>query len=262
MSTKPARPRVATLTLTAAAAALTTAAVLLVAPTQALFEPGTPGRDVHYGWDNEVPGNRLIQPAGVRRPQHMDRADVMFGRDNQDLLFGNSGADTLLGGEGSDILVGGPDSGASPPNDVLVGEDGPDVAVWPFDDGNDAFIGDLGTDAVVIGALQLRSGRPRLQEFKGRRVPVVAVSDQQSYTCELEQIPETPETSIQFLVRLYRTDGHVLLNTLRIKDVERVVCPGPVPGQVLVARPVAGRDFEPAPAASLTGLLGAIVNGA
>ena len=76
-----------------------------------LAAPGTPGKDVHFGGDDDNADNPFIQPPGVTAKQHMDNTDLLFGRENKDLLVGKLGDDTLLGGEDSDILIGGPEKG-------------------------------------------------------------------------------------------------------------------------------------------------------
>ena len=76
----------------------------------ATVAPGTPGKDVTRGLDNDNATNTFIQPPGVTAQQHMNNTDVLFGRESGDLLIGNLGSDTLVAGEGPDILVGGPDN--------------------------------------------------------------------------------------------------------------------------------------------------------
>ena len=110
----------------------------------ATMAPGTPGKDVTVGLDNDNAANTFIQPPGVVAKQHMDNTDVLFGRDNADLLRGNLGDDVLVGGRGSDILIGGPENGTPINSDVLLGEEGNDINIWAPGDGSDAFAGDEG----------------------------------------------------------------------------------------------------------------------
>ena len=186
-----------------------TVVVALPPMTYALFEPGTPGDDVHLGFDNDNADNPLIQPPGVSAPQHMSNADVMFGRDGKDLLMGRRGADTLVGGTGSDILAGGPDTPGAPEpeNDVVIAETGNDVMIWAPGDGNDALIGDTEVDSVLLGPFVANTqGNPLLVRYDGRRIPKLAMDDHPEFSCEVVPVPVTEETGTQFLVR-FRIDA-------------------------------------------------------
>ena len=108
--------------LAAAAGAVAVTGVLAGVPANSFFIPGTPGKDVHVGLDNDNADNPFVQPPGVAAKQHMDNTDILFGRGNDDLLIGKLGDDVLLGGKGSDILIGGPEGGSTPNSDVLFGE--------------------------------------------------------------------------------------------------------------------------------------------
>ena len=99
-----------------AAAALASGALVLgttVAATSLTF-PGTPGKDVHIGGDNDNADNAFIQPPGVVAKQHMDNTDVLFGRANDDLLIGKLGDDTLLGAPTPTSWSAAPRRGPSP----------------------------------------------------------------------------------------------------------------------------------------------------
>src|SRR3954452_25253782 len=76
----------------------------------ATVAPGTAGKDVTRGLNNDNATNTFIQPPGVTAQQHMNNTDVLFGRQNDDLLIGNLGSDTLVAGSGADIMIGGPDN--------------------------------------------------------------------------------------------------------------------------------------------------------
>lgn len=98
---------------TAALAIAATGALAGTQPANGLLIPGTPGKDVHIGLDNDNVDNPFVQPPGVAAKQHMDNTDILFGRGNDDLLIGKLGDDVLLGGKGSDILIGGPEGGST-----------------------------------------------------------------------------------------------------------------------------------------------------
>jgi len=144
--------------LTGAALLAAVALATSAAAAMASVDPGTPDKDIHIGKDNDNASNPFIQPPGVAAPQHMNDTDLLFGRGNADLLVGGKGGDTLLGGAGPDILVGGPDRGGDRRDDVLVSDDGDDVAVWSPGDGNDIVDGNAGTDTLVVGPVLTTAG--------------------------------------------------------------------------------------------------------
>jgi hypothetical protein len=239
-----------------AAVALASSAAAAVAAV----DPGTPDKDVHIGRDNDNAGNPFIQPPGVVNPQHMNDTDLLFGRGNADLLVGNKGGDTLLGGPGPDILVGGPDRGSDRRDDVLVSDDGDDVAIWSPGDGNDIVDGNDGTDVLVVGpVLTTVGGGLRLDTWTlNRAIPKVDLAQATNQTCELVPVPESEHLGVQYLLRL--SAGGPLLNTLRLKEMEAVVCPGPYAGTARVADLTAGKpSFSTVPVANVRGLAGAIV---
>jgi hypothetical protein len=226
----------------------------------AAVEPGTPDRDVHIGADDDNASNPFIQPPGVSAPQHMNDTDLLFGRGNADLLVGGKGGDTLLGGPGPDILVGGPDRGSDRRDDVLVGDDGDDVAVWSPGDGNDIVDGDDGTDTLVVGpVLTTVGGGLRLDtRTLNRAIPKVHLDGASNQTCQLVPVPESEHLGVQYLLRI-SVDG-VLQNTLRLKQMEAVVCPGPYTGTARVADLTDGTaSFSTVPVSAVRGLAGAIV---
>jgi hypothetical protein len=204
---------------------LVAAAVLALAATAgaphvlAAVVPGTPGNDVTVGSDRDNASNSFLQPPGVSAKQHLDRTDVLFGRAGDDLLAGRLGDDVLVGGPGHDIAVGGKGS------DTFLGDDGDDVSVWSPGDGSETFVGDVGTaDTQVVGTLLTQAGGgPQLKSYAGRQVPRVDL-DGQSYTCTLVAVPAAQQLGEQYILRLQV--GGSLQATLRLKDVERVVCAG------------------------------------
>ncbi|MEP6651589.1 MAG: hypothetical protein ABJA74_17000 [Lapillicoccus sp.] len=226
----------------------------------AAAEPGTPDKDVHLGLDNDNSSNPFIQPPGVATPQHMNDTDLLFGRGNADLLVGNKGGDTLLGGPGPDILVGGPDRGSDRRDDVLVADDGDDVAVWSPGDGNDIVDGNDGTDTLIVGpVLTTIGGGLRLDtRTLNRAIPKVDIDGFATQTCQLVPVPESEHLGVQYLLRV-SVEG-VLQNTLRLKDMEAVVCPGPYAGTARVADLTAGKpSFSTVPVSHVRGVAGAIV---
>jgi Ca2+-binding RTX toxin-like protein len=233
---------------------------LSLSTASATVEPGTPAKDVHIGLDDDNANNAFLQPPGVAATLHMDNTDVLFGRDNDDLLIGRLGDDTLLGGDGSDILIGGPDQGHTPGNDVLVGDLGDDVSIWSPGDGNDAVVGNEGYDTLLVGPLSLSAdGTPRLRRVHDRRVPSVGIDDNPSLTCTLAPFPSAPAQGFQYLIRI--SLNGVLTATVREKEVERVICPGPQKGTVRVAVPH-GRHptFRTRALSTISGVVGDILH--
>jgi hypothetical protein len=196
--------------------------------------PGTPGKDVTKGLDNDNAANTFIQPPGVVAKQHMDNTDVLFGRDNDDYLQGNLGSDVLVAGEGDDILVGGPENFTSPNSDVLLGDKGNDINIWAPGDGSDAYVGDAGYDAMIFAPFVTKpNGSPVLEWFHGRRVPRVDISGQPTFTCDIVKVPAAEDLGAQFLVR-FEVNGTPVV-TVRQKDVEALFCPSPFNNRVAVA---------------------------
>ena len=251
------RRRVARIGMTGLAAGALV--VGLAATASALIQPGTPARDVTIGSDNDSADNPFIQPPGVPTPQHMNGTDVLFGRDNQDLLIGNRGSDTLLGGSGGDIMVGGPDRGPAPGNDVLVGDLGNDIAIWSPGDGNDAFTGNEDHDTMIFAPLvETASGSPLLTVFDGRQVPRVTIDGVPDVSCTVVNVPAAEALGFQHLAR-FLVDGTPVA-TVRLKDVERVLCPSPQKGMVEVARlGDAEPTFHTVPLGRVVGTAGAIL---
>lgn len=190
----------------------------------ATVAPGTAGKDVTRGLDNDNATNTFIQPPGVTAQQHMNNTDVLFGRESGDLLIGNLGSDTLVAGEGPDILVGGPDNFAPPNNDVLLGETGDDVNIWAPGDGSDAFAADTGRDTMIFAPFVTRAnGDLKLEWFNHRRIPRVDITDKPTLSCDIVKVPASEHLGAQFLVRFLVND--VITVTVRQKDVEQVLCP-------------------------------------
>jgi Ca2+-binding RTX toxin-like protein len=232
---------------------------LSLSTASATVEPGTPAKDVHIGLDDDNAANPFIQPPGVSKPMDMDNTDVLFGRDNDDLLIGRLGDDTLLGGPGSDILVGGPERGHEPGRDVIVGDVGDDVSIWSPGDGNDAVVGNDGYDTMIFGKISVDpAGSPTLRSSHRRQVPRVQVDGYSRLACSIAAFPRASQPGFEYLVRL-TLDG-VPTATVREKEIEQVLCPGPRPGTVRVAHPH-GRHpaFHIQQLSTIGGVVGSIV---
>ena len=205
------------------------------AASTGLAAPGTPGKDVHVGGDNDNADNPFIQPPGVTAKQHMDNTDLLFGRANNDLLIGKLGGDTLLGGEDNDILIGGPEK-APGAEQRRAGRRG-------------------GQRHQHLGAGR-RQRRVRRQRGRGhddlravrgegrtatccspatsgRKVPHVDIDDQAALQLHDRRGPPSEKLGFQFLVR-FNVNGTPVV-TVRQKDVEKVFCPSPDAGKAMVA---------------------------
>jgi RTX calcium-binding nonapeptide repeat (4 copies) len=218
-----------------AAAAVVGGSGVVAGVASAHLVPGTPGKDVHVGTDTDNASNPFIQPPGVTTQLHINNADVVFGRDNDDLLIGRRGNDTVVGGKGADILVGGPDQrNAATSSDVLLGDDGRDLALWAPGDANDAIVGDVGRDTVVMGPLLLDGTDLVLERFRKRSIPRADIAGQPGLTCQVILAPPDEQLGAQYLVR-FRVDG-APVGSVRLKDVEWLVCPSRREGRAKVAR--------------------------
>jgi hypothetical protein len=245
----------------AAIAAVSATAVTGVATgAYASIAPGSPFNDVTLGADNDNATNTFIQPPGVAAKQHMDNTDVLFGRDGNDLLVGNLGGDTVVGGRGHDVLVGGPERFVAPNSDVLLGDEGNDVNVWAPGDGSDSYVGDVGFDDQVLAPFVTNAdGSLKRQRWGGQQIVRVDISGKPQFTCRIDRVPPAQKLGAQYLVRFFA--GGNLAVTIRLKDVERVLCPSPNAGRVRVARldsPQPTR-FQDVPLSSIRGVTGAIV---
>lgn len=248
-----------TRTRIAATVAVAGVALSVAAAANATLVPGTPGKDVHVGRDNDNANNTFIQPPGVTAKQHMDDTDVVFGRDNDDLLIGLKGGDTLIGGRGHDILVGGPERFVAPNGDVLLGDEGNDINIWAPGDGSDAYVGDTGHDTMVFAPFVLNDDDTlKLRRAHGRKVPQVDIGGKPQFSCTIVPVPRSQNLGAQFLVR-FNVNG-IPAVTVRQKDVERLLCPSPTAGKALVADlTVAHPTFRNVWLNSIHGTLGDIV---
>ena len=242
-----------------AGVAVLVGAGLAVAPASGLMAPGTGGKDVHIGTDNDNADNPFIQPPGVAAKQHMDNTDVLIGRGNDDLLIGNLGSDTLLGNSGDDILVGGPEAFQAPNSDVMLGERGDDINIWAPGDGSDAFVGAGGHDTMIFAPLETKAdGSPKLVRKQHRKIPRVKIDGLPQFSCTIVKVPASQHLGFDFLIRFNVNDAPAV--TVRQEAVERVFCPSPHAGHVLVADLAkANPTFKSRKLAKVPGVVGAIM---
>jgi hypothetical protein len=210
------------------------AAALLAASATAALQVGDSARDVLIGRDNDNAANTFIQPAGVAAKQHLDNTDIIRGGPQGDLLMGLKGGDLLDGDQGDDILIGGVEKGQQPNSDLIDGENGNDVNIWAPGDGSDAFEGGRGYDTHITAPLVLdAAGNVALFPARYRQVPHVTI-DSQTTSCTIERVPSTENLGFEFVTRFLNAAGGIVV-TIRLQDVEQVLCPSPNPGMVRVA---------------------------
>ena len=102
-------------------------------------------------------------------------------------------------------------------------------------------------------------GSPILMSSHHRQVPRVRIDDDPSLTCTIAAFPSAPAPGFEYLIRL-TLDG-VPTATVREKEAERVICPGPRPGTVLVAVPHGSHPtFRTHALSTIGGVVGSIVN--
>jgi RTX calcium-binding nonapeptide repeat (4 copies) len=228
---KPSRRRAAIVALS-----VLVAAVSVVASAGAALQLGGFGRDVLVGADNDNTANAFIQPAGVAANQSLNNTDVILGNAREDLLIGLKGNDVIAGEHGDDVLVGGIEKAQQPNSDVLFGGRGRDVNIWAPGDGSDFFQGGPGYDTHISAPLVLDAAG-NLALFDGRygprRVPHVSIDAKPQFGCTIERVPADSGLGFEFVTR-FLVNGNVVV-TIRLDDVEVVLCPSPNAGKVLVA---------------------------
>jgi hypothetical protein len=221
----------------ALAALLLTLAIAAVAiqGAGAALQAGSAARDVLFGRDNDNAENTFIQPAGVAAKQHLDNTDVLLGGGRGDVLIGLKGNDLIDGGSNDDVLIGGVEKFVAPNSDLLSGGYGNDVNIWAPGDGSDAFLGGSGYDTHISAPLVLdQSGnRPALFPVHGRELPRVSIDAKPQFTCTIEAVPAEQQLGFQYITR-FLVNGNLAV-TIRLQDVEQVLCPSPNAGKVLVA---------------------------
>ena len=219
---------------TAIAGLVVLAAAVLAASATAALQLGHSGRDVLIGRDNDNAANTFVQPPGVAAKQHLDNTDIVRGGPRGDLLIGLKGGDLLDGDEGDDILVGGVEKGQAPNSDLLSGENGRDVNIWAPGDGSDAFEGGRGYDTHITAPIVLdEAGNIALFPAGYRQVPHVKI-DSQTTSCTIERVPTSENLGFEFITRFLNAAGGIVV-TIRLQDVEQVLCPSPNAGTVMVA---------------------------
>jgi hypothetical protein len=216
--------------------ALTAVAVAAAIPAGAALQVGGFGKNVLVGRDNDNADNTFIQPPGVAAKQHLDNTDILHGGPRGDLLIGLKGSDLLLGEYGSDVLIGGVEKGSQPNSDLIDGDHGNDVNIWAPGDGSDAFEGGPGYDVHITAPLVLdQTGNAPALFDSGyyRKVPHVTI-DNQTTSCTIERVPDEQNLGFQYITRFLNANGGIVV-TIRLQDVELVLCPSPNPGKVMVA---------------------------
>lgn len=212
------------------------ATVSLVASAGAALQIGSGGRDVLIGADNDNAANTFIQPPAVAAKQHLDNTDVIAGDSRDDLLIGLKGNDVLSGDSGHDVLVGGVEKAQAPNSDVVLGGRGHDINIWAPGDGSDFFHGGSGYDTHVSAPIVLdQAGNVALfgERYGPRRVPHVSIDAKPQFSCTIERVPAEQGLGFEFVTR-FLANGNLAV-TIRLDDVERVLCPSPNAGRVLVA---------------------------
>ncbi len=201
----------------------------------AALQVGTVARDVIFGNDNDNAENTFIQPAGVTAKQHLENTDILAGGSRNDVLIGLKGSDVIDGGNADDVLVGGIEKGQLPNSDVLLGGYGDDVSIWAPGDGSDAFLGGPGYDTHISAPLVLDAAgaRPALFPFGNEQLPHVSIDTKPQFTCTIEAVPADQQLGFEYITRFFANKN--LAVTIRLKDVEQLLCPSPNPGKVLVA---------------------------
>jgi Ca2+-binding RTX toxin-like protein len=113
-------PAPRTATVLGLALALSSGAVLLAAPAQAVVNPPIPiVPDVcPVNWTNVIVGSNSDDSlVGT------DGNDLIVGLGGRDVIYGGGGRDTILGGDGNDVIAGGPG------DDCILGGAGDDDSV-------------------------------------------------------------------------------------------------------------------------------------
>jgi hypothetical protein len=217
-------------------AGLVTVAVAAAIPAGAALQLGGYGHNVILGRDNDNADNAFIQPPGVTAKQHLENTDILRGGPRGDLLIGLKGSDLLDGESGSDVLIGGVEKGSQPNSDLIDGGRGNDVNIWAPGDGSDAYEGGPGYDTHITAPLVLdQTGNAPTLFNSGyyRNVPHVTI-DNQTTSCTIERVPNDQNLGFDYVTRFLNAQGGVVV-TIRLKDVELVLCPSRNPGTVMVA---------------------------
>ena len=144
------------------------------------------------------------------------------------------GSDVIESGAAADILVGGVERAQSPNSDVLSSGSGDDVNIWAPGDGSDAYLGGSGWDTHISAPIVLDGEQVALFDSGYRQVPHVSIDAKPQFTCTVERVPDELGLNFDYITR-FLANGNLAV-TIRLQDVEQVLCPSPNAGKVLVAR--------------------------
>ena len=218
-------------TLTGLVAAVTVSTGLFAAgisPVDAALDVARTRPDVLIGADDDNVENLAIQPLGTKSKQHLDNTDLLFAKVEGDTLIGVKGDDVLVGDRRDDVFIGGPEFFVGPNSDVILGGGGKDINIWQPGDGSDAYVGGAGFDVQIFAPLVLseESGGtlPQLFPLGRREIPKVNTTDAVGrFTCIIDPAPA--DSGYDYLARFLVNGGIAV--TVRLADVEMVICPGP-----------------------------------
>jgi Ca2+-binding RTX toxin-like protein len=253
-------PRTRSLVVLAVLGAAVATLVVSLQPAAAALQVGRAyAKNVIVGADNDNATNTFLQPANVTAKQHLDNTDVLVGGARADLLIGMKGADVLESGRSSDILVGGVEKAQAPNADILSSGSGDDVNIWAPGDGSDFYLGGSGYDTHISAPIVLDGERVALFPAGNRQVPHVSIDAKPQFTCTVERVPSELGLNFDYITRFF-ANGNLAV-TIRLQDVERVLCPSPNAGKVLAARLVGSQPtFVERPLSAYAGtLVGAII---
>jgi hypothetical protein len=139
----------------------------------------------------------------------------------------------------------------------MLGETGNDINIWAPGDGSDAYAADRGLDTMILAPL-VTDPNGSVKYFNGRQVPRVDISNKPAFTCDIVTVPPSEQLGAQFLGRF--KVNNVIVATVRLKDVELVLCPSQHDNQVQVADlTVAYPSFDQVSLQHFGGVLGAII---
>jgi hypothetical protein len=246
MSSKFSRPRRTTVTALVAGAV----ALALTATALGALQLGEDSGRVVIGADNDSPDDPVIQNGAVAN-QSLRKGDQIIGDQTDEVQIGRLGPDVLLAQGGRDVIVGGTERNSDVANfpnfDIADGANGNDVFIWAPGDGSDAFLGgeparrpgsDL--DRLVVGTMEVDEdddSLPQLNRTDYGRLPKAIVSNDRlpatiggdsnpittvPNSCEVVRAPQG--LGYNFLVRIINPVTGAQAVTLRLKEVEQVLC--------------------------------------
>jgi hypothetical protein len=226
------------------------AALALTATALGALQLGEDSKRVVVGADNDSPEDPVIQN-GAAANQSLRKGDQIFGDQSAEVQIGRLGPDVLFGKGSPDVLIGGTERGSDvlnfPNFDVADGAAGSDAFVWAPGDGSDAFIGGEPSrhpgndrDRLIVGTMEVDeddNSLPQLYRTGDGRLPKVIVSnellpetiggDSEPLTtipnsCEIVRAPN--RLGYDYLVRIFNAATGTQAVTLRLKEVEQVLC--------------------------------------